>query len=323
MTKLTAYNRDVQKYMQGNELSSKRKSTIIEQIEKAVHANGTSFERMFPSRSKRKDVLDHIVYLLSGNGICKIAATTLAEKADCSVRTVNAAVKDLKATGKVIVAGLADGKNKYVFVLKSHENFKSIMEEVFYIDAEQIAQQDAEQVAEQKNAESLEPVSAEGEKPGSNYNNSFISSNNLFKQEKDSIRESIENEFKSVSSTQITEEEAKRVSTYYTNDYQFNLYHSIKGGQYTPDMKLNASVLGLRLGSNCTLEDYKCAIKVIYKMDRHIANGGYVDSIPALFSDLYATEIKVYQYNLKQQEGANTSVSEGRSVPTFYNWLEN
>ena len=40
--------------------------------------------------------MHHIIYMLSGNGICKISAETLASKAGCSVRTVNTAVHALK-----------------------------------------------------------------------------------------------------------------------------------------------------------------------------------------------------------------------------------
>lgn len=50
---------------------------------------------------------------------------------------MNAAVHELKETNEVVVAGLADGKNKYVFVLKMPPNFLVIINEVFYIDAEQ------------------------------------------------------------------------------------------------------------------------------------------------------------------------------------------
>ncbi|MCQ6306468.1 HTH domain-containing protein, partial [Bacillus cereus] len=116
MKKLTAYNADVQKYMQQNRLSTQKKYEIIDAMRKRVDNTNQSFESLFPSRSKRKDVMDHIIYMLSGNGICKISAETLADKADCSVRTVNAAVHALKQTGEIVVAGLADGKNKYVFV---------------------------------------------------------------------------------------------------------------------------------------------------------------------------------------------------------------
>ncbi|PEQ44715.1 cytosolic protein, partial [Bacillus cereus] len=82
-------------------------------------------------------------------------------------------------------------------VLKTHPNFKTIMKEVFYIDADQIAELTAKQVAEQKNAETVEAVGLEDEKKSSNYNNSINSSNSL-KQEKNNDRvsliESIENE---------------------------------------------------------------------------------------------------------------------------------
>ncbi|MBG9579432.1 cytosolic protein, partial [Bacillus thuringiensis] len=151
MKKLTAYNADIQKYMQQNRLSSQKKNEIMNAMRKRIDDMNQSFESLFPSRSKRKDVMDHIIYMLSGNGICKIAAETLADKADCSVRTVNAAVRALKQTGEILVAGLADGKNKYVFVLKMHPNFTTIMNEVFFINTEQIAERNAGQVAEQKN----------------------------------------------------------------------------------------------------------------------------------------------------------------------------
>ncbi|PEQ44395.1 cytosolic protein, partial [Bacillus cereus] len=115
----------------------------------------------------------------------------------CSIRTVNSAVRALKATGEIVVGGLADGKNKYVFVLKMHPNFTTIMKEVFYIDTEQIAELNAEQVAEQENAETVEAVSLDDEKTISNYNNSINSFHSL-KQEKNndrvSLMESIENE---------------------------------------------------------------------------------------------------------------------------------
>ena len=102
--------------------------------------------------------MDRIIYMLSGNGICKISAETLARKAGCSVRTVNTAVRALKQAGQILVAGLADGKNKYIFVLKMHPNFPTIMKEVFYLNKEQISELVAEQIAEQESAETIEAV---------------------------------------------------------------------------------------------------------------------------------------------------------------------
>ena len=153
--KLTAYNADVQKYMQQNRLSAQKKYEIMDAMRKRIDDTNQSFESLFPSQSKRKGVMDHIIYMLSGNGICKISAETLADKANCSVRTVTDTVRALKQTGEILVAGLADGKNKYVFVLKTHPNFTTILKEVFYINAYQIAERTAEQVAEQKNLKPL------------------------------------------------------------------------------------------------------------------------------------------------------------------------
>ena len=64
MKKLTAYNADVQKYMQRNRLSTQKKYEIMDTMRKCVDDTNQSFESLFPSRSKRKDVMDHIIYLL-------------------------------------------------------------------------------------------------------------------------------------------------------------------------------------------------------------------------------------------------------------------
>ncbi|MED1300184.1 cytosolic protein [[Bacillus thuringiensis] serovar konkukian] len=328
---ITAYNKDVQKYMQVNKLCSQKKNEIIETIRKRVNDNTQSFESLFPAQSKRKDVMDHIVFMLSGNGICKISAETLASKAECSVRTVNTAVRSLKTTGEIVVAGLADGKNKYVFVLKMHPNFPAIMKEVFYIDteqiaelnAEQIAELNAEQVAEQKNAEIVEAVGLETEKTSSNYNNSINSFNSL-KQEKNndrvSITESIENELKEAQND--AQKEFERVHTYYVNEFQEMMYHTIKSGTYHSTLKTNASIIGLRVGSNCDKGLFHLAFNALSKIDKFLKNNGTLtDSVQALFSKVYNDNIKVSKASKK----ANTSHSEASKPHTkvpFYNWLE-
>ena len=317
----TAYNNDVQKYMTGNDLSSGKKKTIIEHIEKTVTLAGESFERLFPTRTKRKDVMDHIIYLLSGNGICKVSATTLAKKTDCSVRTVNNAVSALKKTSEVLVGGLADGKNKYVFVLKSHKNFKAIMKDVFYIDADLITKQNANHVAEQENSETLETLSVDSEKTVSNINNPFNSINSL-KQEKnnykESIKDSIENELKE--SQNDVQKEFERINEYYVNEYQEMMYYTIKSSSFHYDLKMNASLIGFRVGSNCDKDMFNMALNAVGKIDRFLKNGGTIsDSVQALFS-------KVYEDNIKTSQKTNTSKSEkfgghARKIP-FYNWLE-
>ncbi|MDM8364841.1 cytosolic protein [Bacillus thuringiensis] len=324
MKKLTAYNADVQKYIQQNRLSTQKKYEIIAAMRKRVDDANQSFECLFPSRSKRKVVMDHIIYMLSGNGICKISAETLADKADCSVRTVTDTVRALKQTGEILVAGLADGKNKYVFVLKTHPNFTTIMKEVFYIDAYQIAEQNAEQVAEQKNPETVEAVSLKDENTSSNYNNS-INSLTTLKQEKNndrvSLMESIEIELNEAQND--IHKEFERVHTYFVNEYQEMMYHTIKAGTYHPILKTTASIIGLRVGSNCDESLFRLAFNALGKIDRFLKNNGILtDSVQALFSRVYSDNIKL----LKAPKKAHTSSSD---VPNnekpfvFYNWLEN
>ncbi|ANS46160.1 cytosolic protein [Bacillus thuringiensis] len=315
MKKLTAYNADVQKYIQQNRLSTQKKNVIIDAMRKRFDNTNQSFESLFPSRSKRKNVMDYIIYLLSGNGICKISAETLAYKADCSVRTVTNTVRALKQTGEILVAGLADGKNKYVFVLKMHPNFSGIMKEIFYIDANQIA--------EQKNHETLETVEIEAEKTSSNYNNSINSFNSL-KQEKDndiaSLMESIENELKEAQND--IQKEFQRVHTYFVNEYQEMMYHTIKAGVYHPVLKANASIIGLRVGSNCDKSLFHLAFNALGKVDRFLKNNGILtDSVQALFTKVYTTNIKLSR-TPKKTNIDPSDVHNQESSFIFYNWLE-
>ncbi|MBW3490771.1 cytosolic protein [Bacillus sp. FDAARGOS_1420] len=316
MKKLTAYNADIQKYMQQNQLSTQKKNEIIDDIRNRINDTNQSFESLFPSRSKRKDVMDYIIYMLSGNGICKIAAETLAGKANCSVRTVTATVRALKQTGKILIAGLADGKNKYVFVLKTHPNFTTIMKEVFYIDAEL----NANQVAEQKNDEPLETVRPENEKTSSNSINSL---NNL-KQEKNndkvSLMESIENELKETQND--VKKEFERVHTYFVNEYQEMMYHTIKAGTYHPILKANASIIGLRVGSNYDKGLFLLAFNALGKIDRFLKNNGILtDSVQALFTKVYSDNIRLFK-SPEKSSTSNSDVSKPHTKVLWYNWLE-
>ena len=46
--------------MQQNRLSTQKKNEIIDAMRKRIDDTNQSFESLFPSRSKRKDVMDHI-----------------------------------------------------------------------------------------------------------------------------------------------------------------------------------------------------------------------------------------------------------------------
>jgi hypothetical protein len=357
MKVLTAYNDDVQAYFQGAKLNKINKETIIEGIKETVRKAGKSFSRMFPC--KQKLVLDEIIFLLSDKGICKIGADKLAEKTGSSVRTVKSAVKSLKETGEVLVCRLADGHaGKYVFVLKSHPNFKEIMREVFFIhdiegtlklleqantpaetitennaendaSAQQNAPQFAQHFAPLENREMLDTQGIEGEKSSSNHINQ---SNRIYIKQEDinDVRQAVENELIEASASNNLKKELEHINTYYVNEYQFKLYHHIKAGEYHKEIQKNASIIGLRVGTNCSEEGFLCAVKAICKIDRFIKRGGTVKSVPALFSAKYqeymekAEPMKEY---MKQEQKLNiteevTEVNEYQSKLIWYDWTK-
>ncbi|MCT1389841.1 helix-turn-helix domain-containing protein [Peribacillus frigoritolerans] len=326
---LTAYNLDVQRYIQGIRHNTEQKYMILNSIEQSVIKSGKSFNKLFPN--KQYLVLEKITYLLSGCGIWKIGADKLAEDIGVSVTTVYNAVKAIKETGKIIVGRLADhNAGKYIFVLKSHPNFKEILNKVFFIDElpeEKLNEEikENEEKIEDNNAseeltvghfvgledeQSFGRVSTEEEKPSSN-NNNFLSS----KQEKNSIKDSIENELLNAAKEQ---KEDQHISLYYTNKFQFELYQTIKKHTYHEKLKDHASVLGLRIGSNADKKSLILAIQAIWKIEKHLRKGGIIkSSIPAMFSDLYSDLLKYQRtHNKSKSEGTPSS-----NVP-FVNWLD-
>lgn len=175
-------NLDVQRFMDERRYnyreacSTKMKESIIEKIENTCRKISISFQKLFKPKTKIKSVLDEIVFLLSGTGICKVSSKTLAQKIDCTERTIWETVKRIKETGEILVTGLADGSNKYVFVLKSHSNFKSILKEVFFVDgfiSEPISEPSSDHSSEPQNAEILDAQGIEVRKSSSNNNNFF------------------------------------------------------------------------------------------------------------------------------------------------------
>lgn len=158
---LTAYNEKVQEYNAAPDKSYKKKR--IESLEEAVRAAGSVFERLFSFSKKR--VIDEIIYLASGSGICKIGGDKLAEKCGVSIRTVRAAVAALKKTDEFVVARLANERaGKYVFVDKSHPDYAWIMHDVFGVDA----RLNARQIARLQNAEKVDATASTDDKTALN-----------------------------------------------------------------------------------------------------------------------------------------------------------
>lgn len=317
MTLLTAYNQDVQRYFQGGYCSKIRKETIISGIEETVFSMGKSFSKLFPNKKAR--VLDEIIYLLSGTGLCKIGAEKLAEKVGCSVRTVYGAVKSIKETDQILVARLADDKaGKYIFVYKQHPNFQQILKEVFFIDSlpesEEDAGLNAVPFAGLENPENLEAVSVEGQKSSSNHINFFIS-----KQEKDSIQESIEND---VSNSETgghnsLEQQREKIATYGANEYQLEFFDLISSTNLPEQIKEVAGVLALRLGTDTDAQKALKGFQLACKIAGNIMSGVEVKSVPAVFSEGLKKPLNRYKA---------VEVSAPKRIAKkveFYNWLVN
>ncbi|MCQ6306711.1 cytosolic protein, partial [Bacillus cereus] len=173
------------------------------------------------------------------------------------------------------------------------------------------------------NDETLETVRIETEKTSSNYNNSINSFNSL-KQEKNndkvSLMESIEIELKEAQND--FQKEFERIHTYFVNEYQEMMYHTIKAGTYHPILKTNASIIGLRVGSNCDENLFHLAFNALGKIDRFLKNNGILtDSVQALFTKVYTTNIKLSRMPKKTNTGPS-NVHNQESSFIFYNWLE-
>ncbi|MBG9502403.1 cytosolic protein, partial [Bacillus thuringiensis] len=141
----------------------------------------------------------------------------------------------------------------------------------------------------------------ETEKTSSNYNNSSNSLHTV-KQEKNndiaSLIESIESEFEE--SQNDAQKEFERIHTYYVNEYQEMMYHTIKGGTYHPTLKANASIIGLRVGSNCDKSLFHLAFNALSKIDRFLKNNGILtDNVQALFTKIYSDNIKLSRMRKK------------------------
>lgn len=299
-TLLTAYNQDVQKYIERP--STSKTKAIINEIKENALSEGLSFNRFFPTNTKKYRVLNYIVYLTSVGGIGTIACKTLAEKVGASIRTVKEAVSNLKKLGCFIVGGLANGANKYIFVYKNHNNFNEILANVFYINALPTAPQ----IAHLENTKTTDTQGLEEGKTDSIYNYPSLS-----KQEKDNIRDSIENDVKEAT------KQSERIEEYVTNPYQKLLYENIITNKHIHNkIKQDASVIALRAGSNCSEKTYGIALKSVAKVDKFLYFDGVAESVPALFERIYTDRIKYCAYYTTEPSKPK------RDTSYLHNWLE-
>ncbi len=307
----TAYHTDMKKFFRWG--CPDKRDLLVTKLEQTVLPLGKSFAKLFPNKSKRKDVLKRILLLLSNSGICTVESKTLADGVGCSVRTVFDAVENLKETGEVIVTGLADGSNKYVFVLKSHENFNRILKEVFFIDElptenTPIAEPVAEHIAEPQNAETLGAVGVEGDFSGSKSFRSLSS-----KQERSYIQQSVENDIQN--SERNTTEIRNKLVSYTANENQLMLFDMIMNHGFPQAITDKAGILALRVGMDCDGKRAVKAYQLLGKIASNMANGVEIRNVVAVFSEGMDNPLDRYKVE-------EIVVPQRRVKPVpFYNWL--
>lgn len=312
----TAYHTDMKKFFRWG--CPDKRDLLVTKLEQTVLPLGKSFAKLFPNKSKRKDVLKRIFLLLSHSGICTVESKTLADGVGCSVRTVFDAVEKLKETGEVIVTGLADGSNKYVFVLKSHENFNRILKEVFFMDElptenNPIAEPIAEQIAEPENLEPVGAVSVEGDISGSESIKSFRSLSSI--QEKAFIQHTVENDIQD--SSQNIAETRKKLVSYTANENQLMLFDNIINHGFPQAITDKAGILALRVGMDCDVKRRFKAYALLGKIASNMANGVEIRNVVAVFSE--GLDKPLDRYEVKVPVASITRTV--KRVP-FYNWLE-
>jgi len=286
-------------------------------LEKALERRNIMLDELFPI--KQLKVLDYILYITSGAGICKVGAEHIAKKCDVSVTTVYNAVRALKQTDEFIIARLVKsggGAGKYVFVDKKHANFNEIMREVFGFSDSKIA----ELFVEQPSRENSDITRIEYNNQCSNINislkhelpNQYISITH-------NIKETIQEEVESAS-----DNSKEYLKTYASNPYQIALYEFIGEMPYSNKVLSKRAIIGLRVGSDCDFTRFVIAKKVIHSIAMRIADGFVFENVVAAFSKALDEAMK--RGKLEDRiilSNVKPGLSDDRETPIvpFYNWL--
>ena len=264
MAVLTAYNEKVQEYNEAPNRAYKKER--LASLMDAVKSAGQVFERIFTFA--KKQVLDRIIYLLSGSGICKVGGDVLAAKCGVSIRTVRAAIAAIKKTGQFEIGRIANERaGRYIFVDKAHPNYEWLMHDVFGVNARQSACQDARL----EDSESLAPVDVEGENSALNGFNSF----NLLKH---AIKNNnIHNTDEPAQISDKDEQERKSLQEF-AEPAQIEFYYAIKADpEIANEIKDEAYPMALALGDTEKV-DVELALDKVRKINADLNSHLRIDT---------------------------------------------
>ncbi|MGE7921423.1 hypothetical protein ACQKM9_21170 [Viridibacillus sp. NPDC093762] len=319
---LTATQQRAQFYITygGNKPNRSVKENRLKQLEEDLLQQNIFMDELFPQ--KQFLVLEQIAFWLSANGICKVGTDTLEEKLGVSVRTVRNAIKAIKLTDQFVVGRLRSAKSncgKYVIVDKKHENFKSIMREVFLLSEASIAQLNAQQNAQQKILKDIDISTFEQENKSPNLYLSLINSkqaNNKYIHSFDML-EKLKEEVES-QQPKTADEQRTLLLTYTDNEYQRLFFDFIQSMPYPSIVRENAYKLTLRVGSDADVKRFIAAKEVIHHISMDIEYNHF-DNVVAVFTAALLNRLEYPSIRPAEQVDRHVRATK---KGVFYNWLE-
>lgn len=317
---LTATQKRTQFYMtySGNKPNRSVKENRLKQLEEDLVQQNIFMDELFPQ--KQFLVLEQIAFWLSANGLCKVGTDTLEEKLGVSVRTVRNAIKAIKSTNQFVVGRLQSTKSncgKYIIVDKKHENFKSIMKEVFLLSEASFAQLNAQQNAQQKMLKDIDMIGLKHENKSPNlslsFNNLKQAINNKYIHSFDML-EAIKRETES-QQPKTAEEQRTLLLTYTDNEYQRLFFDFLQSMPYPSIVRENAYKLALRMGSDADKERFFAAKEVIHNISLDMESNHF-DNVVAVFTTALLNRLEYPSIQPVNQHVRTTNKG------VFYNWLE-
>jgi len=297
------------------------KAKRLKQLEEDLLQQNIFMDELFPQ--KQFLVLEQIAFWLSANGLCKVGTDKLEEKLGVSVRTVRNAIKAIKSTNQFVVGRLQSTKTncgKYIIVDKQHENFKSIMREVFLLSEASIAQLNAQQNAQQKMLKDIDMTGLKHENKSPNlslsFNNLKQAINNKYIHSFDML-EAIKRETES-QQPKTADEQRTLLLTYTDNEYQRLFFDFIQTMPYPSIVRENAYKLALRVGSDADIERFFAAKEVIHHISMDMESNHF-DNVVAVFTTALLNRLEYP--SIRPVKLANQHVRT-TNKGVFYNWLE-
>ena len=121
------------------------------------------------------------------------------------------------------------------------------------------------------------------------------------------------------------EEQRAYVEKYATNEYQIETFKLIESMPLANEIKSQAHIIALRVGSNATITDFVHAKSVLLNMALSSADGTSFDNVVAAFTKAYEKAKKrAEDSTVMKKDNSKTSEEKsptGHTVP-FYNWLK-